>query len=420
MTDQTPPSSRVDAGPVDAVPVEAGPLPQVAEWTYATRRLALVMLIILAVGLAWLSLPVLPVLLIAGILAFLVRPAILRLERRGIRHAPAVLIVYAAVAVVGLVILLAIMPRLVHEVERAVSTVSQFVRRGPNELAAFVEQYRTLSLGEFRINLSPLVDRLLGILRQTEVPSDLSALESLVGPVQQLLSAASSLFLGALGLLIRGVLALAISLYMALEAPLILREIEGFMGKDQSAENSELMRRVIQSWSDFLRGQVVLMLVIGVVVTIGALILGLPGALALGLLAGVLEMLPNIGPIIATIPAVIVALVAGSETLPVSNGVFALIILGFYALVQQLENSLIVPRVIGKAVALPSVLIMIAVIVGAEVGGVMGAFVAAPCLATLREVAAYTLDKIRGVDPYPQLRSASAVGPGDDAAALAE
>lgn len=411
MTDQPSLPANIDDGAT-----LAGPVPQVAEWTYATRRLALVMLIILAVGLAWLSLPVLPMLLMAGILAFLVRPFILRLERRGIRHAPAVLIVYAAVALVGLVILLAIMPRLVHEVERAVTTVSQFLRRGPDELASYVEQYRTLSFGEFRINLSPLVDRVLGILRQTEVPADLSGLEGLVGPVQQLLSAASTLFLGALGLLIKAVLALAISLYMALEAPLILREIEGFMGKDQSAENSELLRRVTRSWSDFLRGQAVLMLVIGVVVTAGALILGLPGALALGLLAGVLEILPNIGPIIATIPAVIVALVAGSETLPVSNGVFALIILLFYVGVQQLENSLIVPRVIGKAVSLPSVLIMIAVIVGAEVGGVLGAFVAAPCLATLREVSAYTLDKIRGVDPYPELRALTSTGTGDEAA----
>jgi predicted PurR-regulated permease PerM len=139
-------------------------------------------------------------------------------------------------------------------------------------------------------------------------------------------------------------------------------------------------------------------------VPVGDLGLGLPGAVALGLLAGLFEVLPNIGPVLATIPAVLVALVAGSQTLDVSNAVFALIILGFYILVQQLENSLIVPRIIGRAVALPSVIIMVAVIVGAEVGGVIGAFVAAPTAATLREVGAYTVNKIRGIDPYPELR----------------
>jgi predicted PurR-regulated permease PerM len=260
------------------------------------------------------------------------------------------------------------------------------------------------------LDLSPAVDRVLAAIRSSELPTDVAALERLVGPVQRALTAASSFFLGAVGLFVRALLALAISLYMSLEAPAILFGFESFMDREQSVESHELLRRVAESWTDFLRGQFILMVIIGVVVSVGGLVLGLPGALALGLLAGVLEVLPNIGPIIATVPAVAIALVAGSQVLPVSNLVFALIVLAFYAGVQLLENNLVVPRVIGKAVALPSVVIMVAVIVGAEVGGVLGAFVAAPAAATLREVLAYTVDKIRGLDPYPELRGAAPIG----------
>jgi predicted PurR-regulated permease PerM len=279
-----------------------------------------------------------------------------------------------------------------------------FLRQGPEDVAALLENYRQVAIGGLTVNLSPAVDRLLGVLNQAALPTDLSGVERLIGPVQQLLSAASSLFLGAVELLVKSLLALVISLYMSLEAPSILAQLDAILGKDQSAENRELMHRISASWSSFLRGQVVLMVIIGVVVTIGGLLMGLPGAVALGLLAGALEVLPNIGPLIATVPAVIVALVAGSQVLPVSNVVFAVMVLVFYVLVQQLENSIIVPKVIGKAVALPSVLIMVAVIVGAEVGGILGAIIAAPTLATLREVAAYGLDKVRGIDPYPELR----------------
>ncbi len=267
-----------------------------------------------------------------------------------------------------------------------------------------LQRYRVLRLGNLSLDLSPAVDRILTVIGSAEVLTNTAALERLVGPLRQALTAASNLFLGAVGLFVRALLAFGISLYMSLEAPAILASFESFMDREQSAESHELLRRVAQSWTDFLRGQFVLMVIIGTVVSLGDALLGLPGALALGLLAGVLEVLPNIGPVIATVPAVAIALVAGLQVLPVSNGLFALIVLGFYVLVQQLENTLVVPRVIGKAVELPSVAIMVAVIVGAEVGGILGAFVAAPTLATLREVLAYTVDKIRGLDPYPELR----------------
>jgi predicted PurR-regulated permease PerM len=378
--------------------------PAVAEWSDATRRLALVLVLGLGLGLAWLSVTVLHTLIVAVILAFLVRPLSVRLERRGLGHTASVLWVYLGVALVLGLSAILLVPRLLHEGERAGSVVLQFLERAPRELASWLAPYRRLALGDFVVDLSPLVDRLTAAVAAGQGPSSFEGLDNLVGPVQQVLAAASTLFIGAASMLLNAVLAFAISLYLSIEAPRLLADLDAFAGKAQSVESRELLRRVSLAWTDFLRGQAVLMVVIGTVVTLGGLALGLPGAVALGLLAGVLEVLPNIGPILATVPAVIVALVAGSTWLPVSNVVFALIVVAFYIVVQQLENNLIVPRVIGQAVALPSVVIMIAVIIGAEVGGILGAFIAAPVAATLREVVAYTLDKVRGIDPYPELR----------------
>jgi predicted PurR-regulated permease PerM len=121
----------------------------------------------------------------------------------------------------------------------------------------------------------------------------------------------------------------------------------------------------------------------------------------LGILAGLLEALPNIGPVLAAIPAVLLALLQGSSVLSVSNLVFALIVALFYFVVQQLENNIIVPRLIGQALDLPPILVMAGVVVGASVGGILGAFMAAPLIATLRIVAMYTYNKILGRPPFP-------------------
>jgi len=99
---------------------------------------------------------------------------------------------------------------------------------------------------------------------------------------------------------------------------------------------------------------------------------------------------------LAAIPAVLLALLQGSSVLSVSNLVFALIVILFYSVVQQLENNIIVPRLIGQAVDLPPILVMAGVIVGASVGGILGAFMAAPIIATGRILAQYAYNKISG------------------------
>ena len=193
------------------------------------------------------------------------------------------LLTYLAVVLVAIVVAIVVLPRLAHERLLAVGAVSDFVPEAPARLTALLEPFRVLRFGGLTLNLSPAVDGVLEAVRSAHLPTDLNALEQLAGPVQQLIAAASSLFLGAVGLLIKSVLALAISVYMSIEAPLILAQIEAFMGKEQSAEGRESgPRRVSEGWTEFLRGQFVLMLTIGVVVTLGDLLLGLPGALALG------------------------------------------------------------------------------------------------------------------------------------------
>ena len=85
-----------------------------------------------------------------------------------------------------------------------------------------------------------------------------------------------------------------------------------------------------------MRGQLIVMAIIGLAVWIGLSILGVPGASSLGLLAGILEFIRNLGPVLATIPAV--ALLSGYAHLPVNSLIFALLVLAFYVVLQQAET----------------------------------------------------------------------------------
>jgi predicted PurR-regulated permease PerM len=130
-------------------------------------------------------------------------------------------------------------------------------------------------------------------------------------------------------------------------------------------------------------------------------ILGIPGAPYLGIAAGLLEIVPNIGPVLAAIPAVIISLLHGSTYIQVSPLLMALLVIVFYFLVQQGENNLIVPKVIGKAVNLPALVVMTGLLVGAEVGGLLGVLLATPVIATLRDLVCYIHYKILGENPFP-------------------
>lgn len=128
--------------------------------------------------------------------------------------------------------------------------------------------------------------------------------------------------------------------------------------------------RINEKLGAWLRGEIVLMLFIGFFSWAGLTILGLPYALPLALLAGLLEIIPTLGPIISAIPAVIVAFTI-SPTM-------AITVIVLYMLIQALENQLLVPKVMQKAVGLNPVVVILSIMIGAKLMGIAGALLAIP------------------------------------------
>jgi predicted PurR-regulated permease PerM len=268
-----------------------------------------------------------------------------------------------------------------------------------------LESVRLVKLLGFAIDLSPAVDpaleALTGVVPEAMAPSP----EQVFNLAPSVLNLARGLASTVVGTVLSAILAFLFtfvySIYISLDLPKFGAAFLELVPAPYRAEYAHLGSLIGRVWAAYFRGQVMLCLIIGAVTAVGNTVLGVPGALVLAIIAGLLEVLPNLGPVMAAIPAVLLALLQGSSVLPVSNLVFALIVIIFYTVVQQLENNIIVPRLIGQAVDIPPMLVMVGVIVGASTAGLLGAFMAAPIIATGRILAQYAYNKILGRHPFP-------------------
>lgn len=162
---------------------------------------------------------------------------------------------------------------------------------------------------------------------------------------------------------------LVITFYLLLERDNLEHRLSAlFIGREEKVKN--LIIRIEEKLGGWLRGQMVLSVIIGVLSYIGLTILNIPYALPLSLIAGTLEVIPVMGPIISAIPAVLIA-VAISPFLGL--GVAAM-----YFVIQQLENHLIVPQVMKRAVGLNPLVVILAIAIGSKLLGFAGALLAVP------------------------------------------
>ena len=162
------------------------------------------------------------------------------------------------------------------------------------------------------------------------------------------------------------------------------------------------MKDFVQIWDAYLRGQVILGIVMGVVVGLVLAALDVSNALGLGLLSGVLEFLPVVGPLVGAAAAVLVAFFQDSNYLGLSSLNYALLILGVMILLQQIENNLLVPRIVGDALDLHALTVMISVIMGASLAGLLGAVLAAPVVASIKLIGSYAWRKLLDLPPFPE------------------
>lgn len=165
---------------------------------------------------------------------------------------------------------------------------------------------------------------------------------------------------------------------------------------------TRLLAEIDGLWQAYLRGTLLLMNIVAVVFSIIWMAVGLPGALILGILAGLLTVIPDLGPAIVAVVAVAVALFKGSNFLPLSNFSFALLIFAIYFVLIQIKSIWLRPRIMGHFLHLNEGLIFVAIMGAALLWGILGALVIVPLIATISVIGRYFRCRILGLNPWPE------------------
>jgi predicted PurR-regulated permease PerM len=167
-------------------------------------------------------------------------------------------------------------------------------------------------------------------------------------------------------------------------------------------------------WQAYLRGQLLLMLLVGVLTGLGAATVGLRGAAVLGLLAGALDLIPSLGPTAATVTAAVIAWFEGSAHLRLSNAGFTVLVVALYVSIQLLEEVWLRPRIMGQSLKLHPSLVFVAVVGALALGGVLIALIIVPLLGSAGIVGRYLHRRILGLVPWPKVADSSSINHSSD------
>ena len=199
------------------------------------------------------------------------------------------------------------------------------------------------------------------------------------------------------------VILVSVHLFMS-EWPHMLDWLVGLAPQAYRQEVRELYLRLRNVWMAYLRGQIVLMLVVGVVFTIAWAIIGIPGALVLGALAGLFTLIPDVGPFLAAVLAFGVALLEGSNWIPLPNFWVAGIVVVTYLVLINLKNFFLRPIIMGRSLRMNEALIFIAIMIATILEGIMGALLIVPMLASAAVLMEYLRRRILGLPAFEEDR----------------
>ena len=351
-------------------------------WSESTKWLVIVSSLLVLVWIVYRFSQIISPLVIALILAYVLNPPIKFLTTRTrLSRTLAVVSVYLALIFILGLLLVSFVPSLTQQVK----SIDVDLQDSVEDISRFFE--RPLFVFGFYIDLMDVYNEVSGTL------------QSIVSP---LASQTVSFLIGVASGFAWLVFVLIVSFYLLKDAGRLLRSLDSLVPADYREEAHRLLGEVTVIWSAFFRSQLVLCAVVGTLVGVVLAIVGVRNALILAIMAGVLEIIPNIGPTIAAIPAVLIAYFQGSTHLSLSNGWFALSVIGLYVVIQQLENNILVPRIIGRSLNLHPLVVIIGVIAGASFAGILGMFLAAPLIASLRILGSYIYCKLLDLEPFDE------------------
>jgi predicted PurR-regulated permease PerM len=352
-------------------------------WNPTTKYTILALILASAVATIYFIRPLIGPLVISALLAFVLTPLVEKLaSHRRLRRDTAVVIVY----LLFLVLLVAVPSGVTPLVLRQVLILSIDLIEIEKQVEVFLSQ--TFSIGGLTFSLPSIIPQDINQFLQDFV------IQASTGAFYRLGELTSNL---AWLLVI-----LVATFYLLKDGARLLNWLVELAPQAYQEDARNFLTRLNKIWGAFLRGQLILMLLIAVTTSIAMSVVGLRGAIGVGILAGILDIVPSLGPLVAGVIAGLVALIFGSYYLNISNAIFALFVVAIFLVIQQVENIWWRPQIMGQTLRLHPGLVFVGVIGALALSGILGALVIIPLMASIGVLGRYIKAKLRDDPPWQE------------------
>ncbi|MGI6712949.1 MAG: AI-2E family transporter [Bacillota bacterium] len=306
--------------------------------------------------------------ILAILLAYILLPLVNALVKRKVPITLAILIIYCSVAVIVTFIALYVFPEIFNELNRFTYTVPQYTSTVQQWINEMHQEYSRFNLPE---SIRQIIDETI-----------VSVESKLVNIIRNFASFLINLFSYSLSLIIVPIL----TFYFLKDHEIISKKIVSYLPRAYQEELLSNWATINLLLRKFIRGHLSVALIVGTLTSIGLAFLGVDYALTLGFIAGIADLIPYFGPIIGAIPAVCLAFLQSKK--------LALYVIIVMFIVQQIESSIISPKIIGDSVGLHPLVIIFVLLLGGYLFGILGMLFAVPITAVMRVIINFAYQRL--------------------------
>ena len=327
---------------------------------------------------------------VAAIVAYALSPLVDRMtiifpsyfgDNNKIKRGLSVLIIYLTTILAFVVLGWTMIPVILDQIDQFIDTLPEITNEAQKQINSWLEVYRNRTPTNIQAHVDSSIDQVLITIANT---------------IQDLMIHTINIFTSSVTTIIGFVVVPFWMFYVLRDRPNVKPHLLKAVPPKFQIDVANLLAVADDILGKYIRAQLLLGLIVGVSVAVALTALNIQLSLALGVFAGVTELIPFIGPVIGAIPALIIVAATAPEH-------FIWVVL-IYFLIQQIENSILVPRIQGHALSIHPAVILLLLAIGATTFGIIGLIVVVPLAAVLREIFWYIDRRLSGQSPSRALR----------------
>lgn len=312
--------------------------------------------------------------IVSMVLAYALNPLVNKLENRGIKRTYGVLIIYLSILAIFFILAFLIIPQSGREIKRLFTNLPLYFDQGSDIVDKIYKEYESILGG-----LPPVFSDIEKVLMEniTRIQNILlETLKSFIG-----------IIMGMTSKIINIVLTPILTLYFLVDKDYFREKIKTLMPKKHREDIIYLATTIDRSLSQFIKGRLLMSLYVGIFTTVMLFILGIDFAFVIGLMTGIFDIIPYIGPFIGFIPALFFGFI--------ESPIKAVWVSMLFLVIQWGGNNILAPKIIGESMGIHPMVIFLAIIVGGGIFGVFGMIVSVPLVAVFKIIYEFAKSKIK-------------------------